>query len=89
MNKSDMKDKKNTHKVLSYIKISTLVGRNDNFLTKARQLLILRTSLDLYRCYSTANEGQRVISARHLDICSEGFSPRADFKGEGRCHSSS
>ena len=35
--------------VLSYIKkISNSVGRNDNFLAKARKLSILPTSLDVF-----------------------------------------
>ena len=36
------------HIVLSYIKISNSVGRNDNFLAKARKLSILPTSSDIF-----------------------------------------
>ena len=34
-------------------KISNSVGRNDNFLTKARKLTILQTSLDIFDMYTT------------------------------------
>ena len=34
--------------MLSYIKIYNSVGRNDNFLAKARKLPILPTSLDIF-----------------------------------------
>ena len=36
---------------MSYNKISNWVGRNDNFLAKARKLPILPTSLDIYLIY--------------------------------------
>ena len=42
-----MKDKYNTCIVLPYIKNNS-VGRNDNFLAKARKLSILQTSLDIF-----------------------------------------
>ena len=42
-----MKDKQNTHVVLSYVKVSTSAGRNDDCLAKARKISILPTSLDI------------------------------------------
>ena len=38
---------RSVHSVVVYQKISNSVGRNDNFLAKARKLLIVPTSLDI------------------------------------------
>ena len=43
-----LKHKQNTYIWLCITKISNSVGRNDNFLAKARKLSILPTSLDIF-----------------------------------------